>query len=185
MTKPTIILLIAHEGYQQIEYGVTAEVLKSNGINVVTASDQDGFATAKDSSSTAVDLTISQINPTLCDGLFLIGGPGALECLNTPAVHGLLEQMMALKKPYGAICISPRILAQANVLGGKKATGWNEDNALEDIFKAHAVVYEKKQVVTDGNVVTAVGPQDAQGFAQAILQVLSKRTESSGLDTLH
>ncbi|MBA2307564.1 DJ-1/PfpI family protein [Candidatus Dependentiae bacterium] len=177
MTQPTIILLVAHEGYQQIEYGVTAEILKSSNVKVLTASDQDGYATAKDSSSTTVDLTVNHINPTLYDGLFLIGGPGALEWLNTPIVHDLLEQMMALKKPYGAICISSRILAEANVLGGKKATGWDDDNALEDIFKAHAVIYEKQPVVTDGNVVTAVGPTAAQGFAQAILQVLAKQAE--------
>lgn len=177
MSKSTVILLIAHEGYQQIEYGVTAELLKSNGISVLTASDQDGFAIAKDSSSTTVDLTVNQINPTQCDGLFLIGGPGALECLNTPIVHDLLEQMMALHKPYGAICISSRILAEAGVLGGKKATGWDGDHALEGIFKTHGVTYERKPVVTDGNIVTATGPDAAQEFAQAITRVVSQKKE--------
>ncbi|MBA3751324.1 DJ-1/PfpI family protein [Candidatus Dependentiae bacterium] len=176
MAKHTIVLLIAHEGYQQIEYGVTAEILKSENVQVITASNQLGYATAKDTSSTSIDMTIDQINPTLYDGLFIIGGPGALDSLNTPLVHGLLEQMMALDKPYGAICISSRILAQAHVLAGKKATGWDEDGALEEIFKDHGVIYSKEPVVTDGKVVTATGPDAAQEFAQAILQVLSKQS---------
>jgi putative intracellular protease/amidase len=172
MNKKKVVLVVAHEGYQQIEYGVTREILASENVEVLTASDQAGVAQAKDSSSTTVDLTIAQINPTQIDGLFLIGGPGALECLDKPEVHTLLQQMMALKKPYGSICISSRILAHAEVLAGKKATGWDGDGALEDIFKNHAVTYVKEPAVTDGIVVTATGPDAAQAFAQAILKVL-------------
>jgi protease I len=172
MTKKKIVLLIAHEGYQQIEYGVTREILASENVEVLTASDEAGVAIAKDSSSTTVDLTIDQINPTHIDGLFLIGGPGALEYLNTPYVHTLLQQMMALKKPYGSICISSRILAQAQVLANKRATGWDDDGKLEEIFKSHGVMYERHPSVIDGLVVTATGPEAAQAFAQGILKVL-------------
>lgn len=171
--KKNVILLIAHEGYQQIEYGVTYEILASNAaLNVITASDEAGTALAKDSSSSTVDMTVEQIKPTECDGLFLIGGPGALDCLNTPQVHTLLQQMMALGKPYGSICISSRILAQAGVLGKKKATGWDGDHKLEGIYKKYGVTYVHQPVVIDGNVVTAEGPEAAQSFAQAILKVL-------------
>ena len=37
-----VILLIAHEGYQQIEYGVTREILASNNVTIITASDEAG-----------------------------------------------------------------------------------------------------------------------------------------------
>ncbi len=173
--KKNVVLLVAHEGYQQIEYGVTREILASTtNVTVLTASDEAGTAIAKDSSSSVVDLTVEQIKPTEIDGLFLIGGPGALQCLDTPQVHTLLEQLMALQKPYGAICISSRILAAAGVLGGKKATGWNEDHKLEGIYKKHGVTYVKEPVVIDGNVVTATGPEAAQSFAQAILKVIGE-----------
>lgn len=172
MNKKKVVLLIAHEGYQQVEYGVTHEILASENIHVITASNQSGTAIAKDLSSTVVDLTVEQINAMHIDGLFIIGGPGALDCLDTHAVHTLLQQMMALKKPYGAICIAPRILVNANVLAGKKATGWDEDNNLAKIFASHDVVYEHHPVVIDGNVVTAIGPEAAQAFAQAILKVV-------------
>ena len=143
--KKNIVLLIAHEGYQPIEYGVTREILASDlNINVITASDEAGTALAKDSSSSTVDMTVEQINPTTIDGLFIIGGPGALTYLDKTQVYTLLQQMMALKKPYGAICIASRILAAAGVLAGKKATGWDGDNELADIFKTHAVTYVKQ-----------------------------------------
>ncbi len=173
MHRKKVVLLIAHEGYQQVEYGIPREILASENIDVITASDQSGTATAKDSSTTVVDLTIEQLNAMQIDGLFIIGGPGALDCLDTPAVHSLLQQLMALKKPYGAICISTRILAHAEVLAGKKATGWDEDDELTKIFASHDVIYEKHPVVIDGNVITATGPDAAQAFAQAILKVVA------------
>lgn len=172
MDKKTVVLVIAHEGYQPIEYGVTREVLINKGIQVITASDEAGTAIAKDSSSTHVDVTIDKINPEKIDGLFLIGGSGALTYLNTEPVHTLLQEMMALEKPYGSICISSRILAQANVLGGRNATGWNDDHELEDIFRNYAVTYIQKPVVIDGNVITAVGPQAAHGFGEAIAKLV-------------
>jgi protein deglycase len=172
MPKKVVVLLIAHQGYQPVEYGMTHDVLTSANVNVVTASDQPGVATATDGSTTPVDITLNQINPVEYNGLFIIGGQGTLTCLDNSIVHTLLQQMLALKKPYGAICIAPRILAKAEVLARKKATGWNKDNELDNIFKHHDVTYIRQPVVTDGQVVTATGPSDAGDFAQAILKVL-------------
>ncbi len=174
MKQKKVVLLIAHDGYQQVEYGVTLEILASENIHVITASDEAGVAFAKDSSSTNVDITVQQILPMEIDGLFLIGGPGALTCLDTEPVHQLLQNMMALNKPYGAICIATRILAFAQVLGGKKATGWNEDHELEALYKRSAATYVHEPVVIDHNLVTATGPEAAQAFAQAILKVLAQ-----------
>lgn len=173
MKKKVVILVVAHEGYQPIEYGIPYELLKNAGVAVMTGSNKPGIATAKDFSSTTVDVTLEQINPALCDGIFLIGGPGALEALDVPLMHTLLQQIKALGKLYGAICISSRILAHANVLGGRKATGWNEDQKLEEIFKKYAVTYVPEPVVVDHNVITAVGPQAAQFFGKALLKALN------------
>jgi putative intracellular protease/amidase len=173
----TIVLLIASDGYQQVEYGVTKDVLlQSKQVNVLTASDKPGTATAKDGSTTTVDLTIDQIDPHAIDGLFLIGGPGALTCLDTQKVHKLLQELMALNKPYGAICISSRILAKAGVLGNKKATGWDGDEKLNGIFDEHGVTYVRKPEVTDGHIVTATGPSAAESFGKSIVQVLQSRS---------
>lgn len=168
-----IILLIAHDGYQAIEYGVTKDVLEKDGVLVIPASDTSGKATAHDGSSEMVTMTVDQIDPQAIDGLFIIGGPGAMDHLNTPKVHALLQEMMTLNKPFGAICIASRILAKAGVLGGKKATGWNGDEKLNDIFKNHAVSYTGKPVTTDGRIVTAEGPSAAEHFGKSIVQVIA------------
>lgn len=168
-----IVLAVAFEGYQQLEYGIPREILTSNDLEVLTASDKPGVATAKDGSTTEINLTLNDIVPSLIDGLFLIGGPGALEHLDNKIMHNVLQQMAALKKPIGAICISPRILAKAQVLSGKEATGWDGDNKLKEIFNMYNVIYVPQAVVTDGLIVTATGPDASQEFADAILKLLN------------
>jgi len=174
MTSVKVILLVAHEGYQPIEYGITKEILKEAGMQVLTASDKPGTATSRNSSTTHVDLTCEEIDPEKIDGLFLIGGPGALEHLDTPLVYSLVQEMMSLGKPYGAICIASRILAKAGVLGGKKATGWDGDKELTSIFQEHAVTYKHEPVTIDGTVVTATDPAAAERFGKALVKVLKK-----------
>jgi len=172
MEKKTIVLLIAHEGYQPVEYGVTKEILSTNkSFIILTASNKPGHATATDSSTTPVDITLDKLDPEKIDGLFLIGGSGALAALDTQAVHTLLQEMMGLEKPYGAICVSPRILAKAGVLGGKRATGWDGDHQLAENFKEYAVIYTHEPVTQDGQVVTASGPQATQHFAWKIEKI--------------
>ena len=174
----TVILAVASTGYQPVEYGLTYEVLASNNIDILTVSNNPGVATAADGSTTVVNKTLDQIDATKYQGLFLIGGSGALEHLDTQIMHELLRQFKALGKPYGAICIAPRILAKAEVLGSIKATGWNNDNKLAAIFERHGAVYTRQAVVTDGLVVTAQGPEASQDFGEAIVRVVQTITHT-------
>lgn len=164
-----IILVIASNGFQHKEYYDTRYVLIQEGFEVITASDGKDRAIADDGSSVAIDKTLSEIHTFLCDGMFLIGGPGAMECLNTPLMHRLLNEMYALKKPYGAICIAPRILAKADVLRDKKVTCWNQDKKAAEIFEKSESFYSPKLVVTDDCVVTASEPAASKMFARAIV----------------
>lgn len=172
MTKK-VVLLIASKGFQQDEYHDTYKVLVKAGVHLTTASDKKGEAIAHDGSTVHVDTVIEEIQPALYDGIFLIGGRGAvkLKCLDTPVVYKLLNETMALQKAYGAICISPRILAQAHVLEGKRATCWDDDHLTQALFDAHKVTFVHEPVVIDGKIVTANGPLAAHDFGQAILKV--------------
>ncbi len=166
-------LVIAHEGFQPIEYGVPKQMLEHSGFEVVTISDSPGQARASDGSNALVQETFETLNTDQLDALFYIGGPGALQHLDNQVSHDLLKQWRDTGKPYGAICISPRILASAGVLSGKKATGWDGDQKLEEFFDSSGVEYVRDPVVVDGNTITGSGPDAAAEFAQAIVHILS------------
>lgn len=178
-TNP-VVLVIAHNGYQPIEYSHTRRALEEAGFKILVASDKPGTATSSQVEdpvpaviNTPVDCTIHDIDPANVAGIFLIGGPGALEHLDNEETVTVMRMMMHLGKPFGAICISPRILARAGLLSGKHATGWDGDHKLAESFKNFHVTYIQKPVVIDGTIVTAHGPAAAFEFGQAISKVLS------------
>lgn len=167
-----VVLVIAETGFQEKEYNETKKVLKDAGIEVVTTSDDPKEAIGHAGAKQKVEMQLDQINPREYDGIFVIGGPGALDHLNIPKVHKVLSEFFALDKPYGAICISPRILAQAELLQNKKATCWNGDGKAHAVFEAHGAEFIDEHVVIDGKVVTANGPDATIDFGKAILKVI-------------
>lgn len=174
-TMNKVVLVIAAEGYQSIEYSVPKSILENSGITVLTASDQPGTATAHDGTTTTIDLTLEQIDVDDVDALFFIGGPGAMEHLDNPTSHALAQQCAKKRKPFGAICISTRILANSGAIPGRRVTGWDGDGELEKTLKLAGVAYVRSDVVVDGSLITAVGPNAAQAFGAKILNTINPR----------
>jgi len=110
---------------------------------------------------------LKQFNPASFDGLLLPGGFGAAKNLSTwafegadssvlPEVEEAITEMVALKKPVGALCISPVILAK--VLGKVHLTIGNDEStidAMESLGAKHVYTTHGEVVVDpDYNLVT-------------------------------
>jgi len=189
-----VLLVIASRDFQIIEYETPKAILEKAGIGVVTVSDGESpngaplGAVASNGKKVKIDLVIGDPSLTLpyegrenflseYGGLFIVGGEGALEHLDNEASYQLLKKWSDFAKatpgrPYGAICISTRILAHAGVLQGKKATGWNGDDKLPDILSSVGAEFVDQPVVVDGNVVTGNGPEAAGEWGEAITKIL-------------
>lgn len=172
MALHKIALIVASQGYQPVEYSVPKHIIEAAGISVVTVSDHEGTAIAKDNSSTTVDMAIDQMNIADYDGIVIVGGPGAMDHLNTQQMHDIINAAIKSRKVVGAICVSTRILAKAGILDGKRATGWNGDDLLEGIYKECGAKFTPKDVVVDSQIITATGPKAAQEFGEEILKLL-------------
>ena len=167
-----VLLVVAQQGYQGDEYSGPKSALEAAGFTVVTASDQPGVATADDNSTTAIDITLDRIKVKEYEGIYFIGGSGAMEHLDSEQSYALIRAAMRLEIPIGAICISTRILAKAGALQGKLATGWDGDGAIGEIYKQHGAEYTGKDVTVDGIIVTAIGPRAAREFGAQIVSLL-------------
>ncbi|NOR33051.1 MAG: isoprenoid biosynthesis glyoxalase ElbB, partial [Bacteroidales bacterium] len=110
---------------------------------------------------------LKQFNPASFDGLLLPGGFGAAKNLSSwafegadatilPEVEEAITGMVALKKPVGALCISPVILAK--VLGKVHLTIGDDEStidALESLGAKHVYTTHGEVVVDpDHNLVT-------------------------------
>lgn len=169
-----VLLLIAQEGFQTKEYHDPKRVLDAAGHMVTTASVDGGVAISNIGEKTRVDLALRDVHVEDYDAVFAMGGPGAIKFLDNDETARIMKDAEAREGMYyGAICISPRILARAGVLRGKKVTGWDGDGRLAGIFEKTGVLYERAPVVTDGRVVTADGPASAEEFGRAIVRTLA------------
>jgi len=168
-----VALVIARNGFSAEEYFDTREVLRKGGIGVVTVSGEPGQAIAHDERVASVDLTIGEVNPADYAGIFLIGGPGAMEWLNIKTVYEMMRKGAAAGILWGAICISPRILYYAGLLEGRTITGWDGDKLLKKKCPDSNVV--GGGVAVDGSLITAEGPSSAKDFGNAILKKLQDK----------
>jgi len=169
----TAALVVAYRDFQPRECLVTKQLIEKAGITTLMVSDKPGVAQS-DGFKVTIKKTVSELTPDDYNGIFFIGGPGALNYLDNNTSYQALKTAAANDKIYGAICISPRILAKAGVLTGKDATGWDGDNKLTSVFKTYGVTYVHKNVVIDGNVITATDPMAAEGFARGIIKLLKE-----------
>lgn len=168
-----VAFVIAFDGFQPIEYRQPKKILEDAGIQVITVSTNSGSAIAADGSPAHVQVLLRNLIVNEYQGIFFIGGPGAIETLDTPSCYNIIKQAYAAKKLVGAICISTRILASAGILQGKRATGWNDDNKLEDFYQYYNVTYVPDDVVIDGTIITASGPSAAIQFGETILNLIT------------
>lgn len=164
------LLIIAPEDYQDIEYDKTRQELEKVGIQVEVASIKLGEAKGKLGGRVPVDLLLEQVEIKKYDAIVFIGGPGAVSYQNNNLAHKIIQEAMLANKILAAICIAPTILAYAGALKGKKATVWSSDEIKEpiNILKNNNADYIAKNVVVDGKVITASGPQAAEEFGKKI-----------------
>jgi len=176
MKTNKVLFVVAHEGYQPIEYGNPKKILEDAGFQVITASDKPGIATATDDSTTVIDTVLGEVNIDDYAGIVFIGGPGCLEHLDNEVSYRIIRKAVEDYKLLGAICVAPRILAKAGALNKKNATGWDKDGLLSDIYEQYNVSYlPEVNVVTDDVTITAKGPRTAKDFGKEIVNLLRQK----------
>ncbi len=173
---PTKVLIMASSGFEQDELFVPLERLRSKGCEVALAAPttEPIQATVLDAPGEWItpDLAIADADTAEWDALLLPGGLINPDHLRThgPAI-ALVQAFLGAGKPVGAICHGPWLLVEADALRGRRATCW--PSIRTDLRNAGALLVEQP-VVSDGPIVTAVGPGDSADFADALLAAIRK-----------
>lgn len=174
VTNKKALIIIAFKGFQDLEYSKTREILEKAGVKITVASSALGTATGKFGNQVETNLTINEVNVADYDAIIFIGGPGATEYIENSTAHDLAQKTVKADKVLAAICIAPEILAKAKVLSGKKATVWSSilDRSSIEVLQTSGAQYLSQEVVADGKIITANGPNAAEKFGQTILEQL-------------
>ncbi|MDR7370270.1 type 1 glutamine amidotransferase domain-containing protein [Flavobacterium aquidurense] len=119
------------------------------------------------------DRTADQIKVSDYDAVFIPGGAWNPDNLRYDKdVIKFLQDFNKSGKLIAAICHAPVVLASADILKGRKLTGyWNIQS---DLKNAGGTVLEQS-VVTDANLITSRHPIDVADFSRAVENWLLKK----------
>ncbi len=163
----TALLLIA-TGFEEIEAVTICDVLRRGGVDVTMAGLDGTSVQGAHNITIQTDTALNTLGDALFDAIILPGGLGGTEnLLASEETTTLLQSHAKAGKVVSAICAAPWVLADAKVLGNKKATIYP---SLEDKIGGTT---ESASVVQDGNIITSKGPATAMEFALALVQELA------------
>ncbi len=153
---------------------------KKSGDYILTAiHDFDGAQTysEKPGHRFTLNATFAEVNPASYDALMISGGRAPEYIRMNPKVIEITRHFANAGKPIASVCHGVQVLAAANVLKGKTATGYYACRAEMELAGATFKDPGVDGAVTDGTLVTAVAwPGHAAWMAQ-FLKVLGTRIE--------
>jgi len=120
-----IAMIIAPQGFQDVEFNTPYQYFLSKGAIVDVYSTRKGLA--KGSFRATVDVThsIDELNVNDYDAITFVGGPGTIILRSDKDSVRISKEAFNAGKIIGAICWSPTILAKSGILDGKNATVWD------------------------------------------------------------
>ena len=123
------------------------------------------------------DLLFEDADYAGCDMIVLPGGmPGTKNLAAHRGLCDIIREFDRRGKLIGAICAAPMILGELGLLKGRKATIYP---GMEEFLRGAARSEEK--VVTDGNIITSMGPGTAMDFGLALVERICGRSEAENL----
>ncbi len=163
------VLIIAREIFRDEELFDTQKALEAAHVKTTVASSVLGNCKGKLGAVAVSTMKLEEIIADQFDAIVFIGGGGAMEYYDNQTALKLAKDAMAQGRVLAAICIAPRILANAGLLEGKVATCFESE--AENIKKLGAN-YTGADVEQDGNIITANGPHAATEFGETIAEAI-------------
>jgi protease I len=168
MSKVAVIIA---DLFEDSEYVEPADAFRKAGHQLVHVGlEKDAVVQGKsEGTRVRIDEAVAEVSVDDFDALLIPGGfsPDKLRADEKAAQFG--GDFLKSGKPVFAICHGPQLLITADVLRGRKVTGWK--SIVQDIKNAGAQFLDQK-VVEDGNMISSRQPSDIPDFIEASLKKL-------------
>ena len=162
-------LIISADNFEDSELLYPYYRLKEENIEVDIASLTKEKIKGKKGYEVEVDKTVEEIDPEEYDLLILPGGKAPAQLRKEKKVLEITRHFVENNKPVAAICHGPQILLSAGLLEGKHATCYQ---SVANEMKDAKAMYDDREVVVDGNMVTSRRPGDLPAFMRETLKLL-------------
>ena len=168
------VAVLATDGVEQVELDRPWQALEEAGAQPELVSLAAGEITAYEhidkGESKKVDAVVSSADPDEYGALVLPGGVinGDFVRADADAV-AFVKAFFEAGKPVAAICHAPWVLAEAEVVRGRRMTSWP---SLQTDLRNAGATWVDEEVVVDGNLITSRKPDDLPAFTKTLLDAL-------------
>jgi PfpI family intracellular protease len=169
LTGKKIVMIIAPDKFRDEELSKPKKHFTELGAEVTVASTKKTTCKGMLGAEVKPDTTISKVKAADYDVVIFVGGSGARTFFNDRKVQKIAKDAVKKKKVVGAICVAPSILANAGLLKDKEATAYKSE---KDNLEKRGAKFKEEDVVSDGKIVTANGPEASEEFAKEIVKKL-------------
>ncbi len=170
------IAVLIGKDFEDSEYLKPAVAFKQAGHELVHIGLQKGEIVKgkKQGTPVQIDMDVKDAVVNYFGALLIPGGysPDNLRAHDEPV--RFVKEFVESGKPVFAICHAPQLLISAQVLGGRKVTGYK--SIIQDIKNAGAQFIDA-EVVEDDNLVSSRNPNDIPAFIEASLNKLKSAVE--------
>jgi len=163
------VLIISADKFEDLELLVPYYRFKEESIDVDIASMKKGHIKGKRGYTVEANKTLDEVNPDEYDMLVLPGGSAPEAIRKEKKAVAIAKHFFQKNKPVSAICHGPQLLVTADLLRGKRATSYR--SVAKEVRSAGGM-YEDKEVVVDGNLVTSRQPSDLPMFMREMMRIL-------------
>jgi protease I len=168
MSKVAVIIT---DMFEDSEYTEPAKAFKEAGHQLVHIGLKAGSTVRgkKNQTPVKIDEAVKNVAVRDFDALLIPGGysPDKLR-VDEKAVQ-FAKEFVESGKPVFVICHAAQLLITADVIRGRKITGWK--SVIQDIKNAGAEFIDQA-VVKDGNLISSRDPNDLPEFIKASLKLM-------------
>lgn len=175
------VAFVATDGVEQIELTEPWKAVEAAGGQPELVSDGpgpvQGFNHLDKGDTFPVDHRVTDVSPNDFDALVLPGGVANPDALRTdPDVVAFVRAFFDAGKPVAAICHAPWLLAEADVVRGRRLTSWP---SLRTDLRNAGATWVDEEVVVDGSLVTSRKPDDLPAFNARLLEAVARGIQTS------
>ena len=166
------VAILVEDGFEQVELTSPKQALEEAGAQTQIISPKrdkvKGWEHTDWGDTIAVDVPIERANAADYDALLLPGGvmnPDNLRT-NKQAVQ-FVRSFFEQQKPVASICHGPWVLAEADVIRGRKLTSYP---SIQTDLKNAGANWVDQEVVVDQGLVTSRNPDDLPAFNRKMVE---------------
>lgn len=164
------IAVLAEDLYQDLELWYPVLRMREAGAEVFVVGPEVRTFTSKYGYPAEADKGAKNVRGSEFDAVIVPGGYAPDRMRRHKPMVDLVRTAFTKGKVVAAICHGGWMLVSADILHGKKVTGFI---AIRDDLVNAGATYVDAEVVVDGNLVTSRKPEDLPAFCRAIFERLT------------